>query len=76
MRLYRFAIFLIVFFFFFLVSVNLYNYYRLKSENEKLREIYEDLQKEYTDLRNLERKLQEMKKSEELRGNDFPQSQP
>ncbi len=76
MKVYRFAIFLIVFFFCFLISVNLYNYYKLKSENEKLREIYENLQREYTDLRSTERKLQEMKKSGELRSNDFLQSQP
>ena len=76
MRVYRFAIFLIIFFFFFLITVNLYNYHRLKSENEKLKGIYENLQREYTELRNLEKKLQEMKKDGKVRGDDIPQSQP
>ncbi len=76
MRIYRFAIFLMIFFFVFLVSVNLYNYYKLKTENENLKKTYEDLQKEYTNLRNLEKKLREMKESGEVRGNDFTQPQP
>ncbi len=76
MRIYRFAIFLMIFFFVFLVTVNLYNYYKLKAENENLKKTYENLQKEYTNLRNLEKRLQEMKKNGKVRGDDFPQTEP
>ncbi len=72
MKLYRFAVFLMIFLFVFLISVNLYKYYKLKSENESLRKTYESLNREYIELRNLENRLQEMKKGGEVRGNNFP----
>jgi steroid 5-alpha reductase family enzyme len=72
MRLYRFALMLLIFFLVFLFSVNLFNYYKLKKENEALKREYEKLSKEYGELVGIEKRLLEMKKNGEVRGNNIP----
>ena len=72
MRLYKFALFLLILFLVVVLTYNLHNYFKLKKENEALRKEYEELMKEYGELMGLEKKLLEMKENGKVRGDNLP----
>ena len=72
MRLYRFAVFLLVFFLAILFFINLSVYFKLKRENEALKREYERLTREYGELLGLKKKLLEMGRDGKVRGDNVP----